>query len=111
MHGARHNVNPLVALRSVACSDRWAAAWPPIVAHLRHQARARAAARRVARPAPPPRISPAAPLASLPTAPRPLSPPVTTLALPPPQPKTIVNGRPTAAHPWKRARACSPRSA
>jgi hypothetical protein len=54
MRWARHNVNPLVALRSVACSDRWAEAWPAIIARLRRQARDRAAARQAARPPPPP---------------------------------------------------------
>jgi hypothetical protein len=109
MHWARHNVNPLVALRSVACSDRWAEAWPRIVAHLRRQARARAMARRAARPAPPPRLSSAVPLGPLPAPARSpaLRSPVSTP--PPPRPKTIINGRPTADHPWKRARACSPR--
>jgi hypothetical protein len=111
MRWARHNVNPLVALRSVACSDRWAEAWPAIIARLRRQARDRAAARQAARPAPPPRISPAIPLTPLPTPPPAPPPPAPALAPPPPRPKTIVNGRPTAGHPWKRAPACSPRSA
>ena len=113
MHWAKHNVNPLVALRAIACSDRWAAAWPGIVGQLRRQARARATVRRAARPAPPPQISPAAPLAPLPALSRSPAPPAPALAPPPsrPSPKTIVNGRPTAAHPWKRSRACSPRPA
>jgi hypothetical protein len=32
---ARPHVNSLVVLRSVACSDRWAEAWPQITGHLR----------------------------------------------------------------------------
>jgi hypothetical protein len=115
MRWARPNVNPLVALRSVACSDRWAEAWPRLSAHLRRQARARATARRTARrtarPTPPPRISPAAPLAPFPAAPPSMAPPAPATVPPPPRPKTIVNGRPTADHPWKRARACSSRPA
>ena len=41
MHWARAHVNPLVALRTIACSDRWPEAWPQIERHLRDQARAR----------------------------------------------------------------------
>jgi len=32
MHWARAHVNPLVGLRTIACSDRWAEAWPRICA-------------------------------------------------------------------------------
>jgi hypothetical protein len=32
---ARPHVNSLAVLRSVACSDRWAEAWPQITGHLR----------------------------------------------------------------------------
>jgi hypothetical protein len=35
MHWARANVNPLVALRGILCSGRWAACWPALWAHLR----------------------------------------------------------------------------
>jgi hypothetical protein len=38
MHWARAHVNPMVALRTVACSDRWAEAWPQIVQHVRQHA-------------------------------------------------------------------------
>jgi hypothetical protein len=41
MHWARSHVNPLVALRTIACSDRWTEAWPQIERHLRDQARQR----------------------------------------------------------------------
>lgn len=33
MHWASSHVNPMVALRNVACNDRWEEAWPQIVAH------------------------------------------------------------------------------
>jgi hypothetical protein len=33
MHWAAVHVNPMVALRNVACNDRWQEAWPQIVAH------------------------------------------------------------------------------
>jgi hypothetical protein len=92
MHWARANVNPMVALRAAVCSDRWAGAWDQIAQQEqaeRVQARAtRAAARRAAAavPAPPPPAM-AEPTPRAPRAPR---------------PRAIVEGRPTAAHPWRR---------
>jgi hypothetical protein len=35
MHWAEHNVNPMLALRNIICSDRWQEDWPKIEAHLR----------------------------------------------------------------------------
>lgn len=49
MHWADEHVNPMVALRTVACSDRWEEAWPEIEARLREQVRERASARRARR--------------------------------------------------------------
>lgn len=46
MHWARENVNPMVALRTVACSDRWEEAWPQISERLRQQAKESAEQRR-----------------------------------------------------------------
>jgi len=37
MHWAPDHVNPMVALRNVACNDRWDEAWPQIVGILRQQ--------------------------------------------------------------------------
>lgn len=55
MHWARANVNPMVALRAVACSDRWAEGWAQIWAQWGHDQAARRQARCRARlPAPPP---------------------------------------------------------
>jgi hypothetical protein len=78
MHWARAHVNPLLALRGAACSDRWGEAWPHLARHLRTLRPARAAHRRAARrPSPPP------------------APPA-----PPPAPAPA---RPSgAAHPWRR---------
>lgn len=82
---AEPHVTPMVALRGAICSDRWAEAWAaPAPAATRA-----ASAASVAAPAPRPR--------------RPPSP-----AIPRAGPKTIVNGRPTARHPWKRSPAVSP---
>lgn len=41
MHWARSNVNPMAALRNVACNDRWEEAWPQIAARLRQERRTR----------------------------------------------------------------------
>jgi hypothetical protein len=51
MHWARGNVDPMVALRNVACSDRWEEAWPQIARRLRRAPRQRSAERREARKA------------------------------------------------------------
>jgi hypothetical protein len=101
MHWAPTSVDPMVALRTIVCADRWDEAWPQISARLRHTAHAhrrdrrtrRHAARTLAQPTTLPRPpAPAAPVAPSPL-PTPLAPPV---------PKTIVDGRPTKAHPWNR---------
>ena len=103
MHWAPASVDPMLALRTVVCADRWDEAWPQIAARLRADARARSrrlrADRRAARQAAHAASQPAAPppptVASAPTV---TSPPMPT----PSAPKTIVDGRPTTAHPWKR---------
>jgi hypothetical protein len=97
MHWAPRHVNPMLALRTVACNQRWAETWPAVCAHLRTQHHQRRLTRHRARhplPSPSPHSTPEPQLA-----------PVTS----PPRPKTIVNGRPTPAHPWKRHRFLSPR--
>jgi hypothetical protein len=110
MHWARSHVNPVVALRTIACSDRWAEAWPHIEVHLRERVRHTSLQRQRARRA--------AQAATGTTPTRPASPS-------PPQPSgrrhspSIVNGRPSALHPWKkrpllpsntRAKALQPKS-
>jgi hypothetical protein len=84
-HWAPAHLNPLLVLRTSICNDRWAETWPAIWAE---QQRWVAAARRrahqgrqAARAAPAPPPAPAAPA---------------------PRPKLVVDGRPTAAHPWRR---------
>lgn len=100
MHWAPASVDPLLALRTVVCADRWDEAWPRISARLRADARARRrrlrADRRAARQAasqaaaPMPETGASSPAGTSPTTPT------------PPAPKTIVDGRPTKAHPWNR---------
>jgi hypothetical protein len=46
MHWARPHVDPMVALRNIACSDRWEEAWPQIARELRRQAAQRRAEQR-----------------------------------------------------------------
>ena len=99
MHWARAHVNPLVALRTVACSDRWAEAWPRISARLRMEAQERRRARsRTRHRAPASEASCiAAPLPAV--AARPTPPSGSRL---PRLSRTMINGHPTLFHPWKR---------
>ena len=90
MHWARPNVDPLLALRCLLANRRWDAEWPALWRRLR------ATRRRPVPPAPPPRPAPA-------TTPRPRAAAASLPAAS--RPKTIVNGRPTIAHPWKRGLA------
>jgi len=100
MHWARAHVNPLVALRTVACSDRWAAAWPRISTRLRMEAEQRRRARWHRRH-PSPVVEPPTKPTQSPTAE--FAQPTPPAASCRPQPsQTIVNGRPTLFHPWKR---------
>jgi hypothetical protein len=125
MHWALEHVNPLLALRAMACSDRWEEAWPQVVRQWRAQGWAmtvaarqvRAAAQRTAREAVAAPLSPPLPLLSVsaPTAPVTAAPP--QLALPPhdepasgsPAPPLQTHTaprrsrRPAATHPWRGA--------
>ncbi len=47
MHWARDHVNPMVALRTIVCSDRWEEAWAQISQRIREKAKEQAAARRL----------------------------------------------------------------
>ncbi len=49
MHWTRENVNPMVALRTIACSDRWEEAWPQISEQVRQKAKERSESRQVER--------------------------------------------------------------
>src|SRR5438128_8252122 len=95
MHWARVHVNSLVALRTIACADRWAEAWPQIERQLRDQARQvrvrRQRARHALRPAACPSTVSAPDMAS--RAPQRASPV---------RSPRMLNGRPTADHPWKK---------
>jgi hypothetical protein len=98
MHWAPASVDPMLALRTVVCADRWDEAWPQIAARLRADARARSRSLRADR-----RAARAAAQAASRTPAPPETPPSTkTTTPPPPTTKTIVDGRPTKAHPWNR---------
>lgn len=100
MHWARSHVNPMLGLRTILCSHRWPEAWPQIEAALRTRARARRAARREPQqPAPAPAPVPPRPTPAM------LRPSDLLSTCPP----TIVNGRPTRDHPWKKHPLLSPR--
>jgi hypothetical protein len=100
MRWAPASVNPLLALRTVQCSARWASAWPAIMGQRRAKCR-----RRRQRPAPPAATSPGSAPADRPTCMTAASPagvPTPPAPPPPAAPPRMVQGRPTAAHPWKR---------
>lgn len=102
MHWARANVTPMVALRAMTCSGRWAQAWSAIWQAWRATRQAwrvqQAAAHRAKGIAPVAVVPPRPPL------PAPAAPP------PAPRPRLVVDGRPTAQHPWRK-RLLPPRPA
>ncbi|MGH2409835.1 MAG: hypothetical protein ACRDGS_05625 [Chloroflexota bacterium] len=113
MHWAPTHVDPMVALRTVACGDRWEDAWPRITARLRERTKERAACRRRARQEAktamesvpnllPPRsetpMTRPAPSSILPV---PTDPIATDRANPQPIPPSVGSRRPAANHPWR----------
>jgi hypothetical protein len=103
MHWARANVNPLLALRGAACSDRWAAAWSALWQEQRCQIAQRRQAGRLRRRPPRPPAEPAPP--------EELPPLVLQPSRFAPRSRRMVDGRPTADHPWKSAPLVHPRPA
>jgi hypothetical protein len=94
MHWARPNVNPLLALRTAACSGRWSEVWPGIWQALCARGRTQRHRRQPPRPSVPTALA----------APRPPRPSLLAMRLPAlkREPKgLIVDGRPTKDHPWK----------
>ena len=100
MHWERRNVDPMLALRNVACNDRWEEAWPMIASRLRQEPKRRSAARREMRRAE--RASahsaPAEPIQeqpkTVPTSPRKAKPKTKSAA--------DTDHRPAANHPWRK---------
>lgn len=60
MHWAEANVNPMLALRNVICSDRWKEDWPKIESGLRQQTRLRRRKLHQSRIVTPPKLPPPA---------------------------------------------------
>jgi hypothetical protein len=109
MHWARPHVDPMVALRNIACSDRWEEAWPQITRELRRQAAQRRAEQRQKRKT---RCDELPVLAQAPTVtektdspPMSTEPPTSTTTLPSPNtsspPASKTPWRPAANHPWR----------
>jgi hypothetical protein len=96
MHWDRASVSPMVCLRNLLCSDRWADAWP--ATWRAHRAASRRRSRRTpvstTHASPPPTTPPPDPVGPPPL---PDPPPPT-----PPRPTRFVDGRPTADHPWRK---------
>jgi hypothetical protein len=105
MHWAPDHVDPMVALRNVACNDRWDEAWPQVVRILRQQEQKRRADRRHQRhrPVAQPPVVPAqaAVLVSASD-----NTPKEILLRPKSKPKQQTSPseprRPAANHPWRR---------
>lgn len=96
MHWAPRHVNPMVALRNVACNDRWAEAWPQIVAQQQQEQSQQKFQRH------PLRLAPPVVKAKLPS-PRETLPP-TVAKVEPEKQKSAPKQRshPPADHPWRR---------
>jgi hypothetical protein len=99
MHWARAHVDPMVALRTVACANLWTETWPRITTRLRAQAEQRRQTRwRARHPTP----TPSSVEVATPTATATVAPSSPAASTPARRGKSVVNGRPTALHPWKR---------
>ena len=103
MHWARAHVDPLLALRNIVCSDRWAEAWLQITHTLRQQTRQQRRTRhelrrKLAPPLPPATPAPSAPAHLSTVTPQ---PPVAPPQMPPAATATEP-WRPPADHPWRR---------
>ena len=101
MHWQRANVNPMLGLRNIVCSDRWSTEWPLIARQLRQEARERRQRlreqRRLAKSPPPPSLPAVAQQEA----------PVEWIEEPaqllPQPPKESGPRKPAANHPWRHA--------
>jgi hypothetical protein len=110
MHWARPHVDPLLALRNLACNDRWEEGWPQIVGELRRQTRQHSNEQRQKRrarceantlplrpTAPPPTAAQASATKSVPP-----SANQSTAAALPKSDKPKEAHQPAADHPWRK---------
>ena len=104
MHWADDHVDPMLSLRTSLCSGSWDSTWRQIGPAQRAAARARAERRRRARHEARQPIADTVATTAAPPAPPPIASSPRRA-----RPPTMVNGRPTADHPWKRI-PLSPRS-
>lgn len=97
MHWCRDTVNPMLALRTVVANRRWEETWPDLWTAWRQQAREQATTRRQHR-------HPAASAATPPREPAEPAEPSDPIDRTPPAPrhKTVINGKPTADHIWRK---------
>ena len=109
MHWSPDNVNPMVALRTLVCNDRWDEEWPKIASQLRQEATQRRRALREKRCAQKATlVQPSAhstpPVTQTTPSPDPASSvcqSTPTTSPPLPQPRTPY--RPAPDHPWRRS--------
>jgi len=106
MHWAPAHVNPMVALRTVACSDTWEEAWPQITTRVRERTKERAQRRRTARQTAPAALGPIHNLVGLPPPKgsvvlRPAERAATPEAKTEPAPPMAGPRKPAADHPWR----------
>jgi hypothetical protein len=106
MHWTPDHVDPMVALRNVACNDRWDEAWPQIVGTLRKQEQKRRVERHHQRQrlTTQPLVTPAkaaVPVSVTEKASNEISPPRSD-SRPRQQPVPGEPRRPAANHPWRR---------
>jgi hypothetical protein len=123
MHWAPAHVNPLVALRTAVCADRWEECWATASVRRREQTHERTRARRVERQerqaslaaatatttpvlldVPPERVAPIVVLVTPtpPSDPEAVGPAPSPAAPSPPAPGPSQPRRPAANHPWRR---------
>ena len=98
MHWEPEHVSPMVALRTVLCSKRWAEAWPKIQQELRRRAYAQRLARCLKR-----RPQPDPVPAALPAPKRKVHLASAHRRMRAATPPKIVNGRPTDDHPFRKS--------
>jgi hypothetical protein len=98
MHWRPDQVNPMLALRTVVANQRWEATWPDLWMAWRQQTRRRAADRQQRRDAARYADTPLTVVAAA----DPRESPTPSADPPPSRPKTVVDGKPTADHPWRR---------